>query len=995
MVQYPTGNNKATYTIPDSVRGIVDGAFYDCKSLKSVTIGNGVTSIGYAAFGACDSLESITVDVNNTSYSSQDGVLFNKNKTELIQYPTGNNKVTYTIPDSVRGIGDGAFYDCKPLKSVTIGNGVTSIGDQAFADCDSLEDVWYTGSKTDRGNISIGSSNDYLTNATWHYNCCLKSDNKLHTYDNDCDKTCNTCGAKRTIKHTYKLTTTKKATLTANGKQQNKCTVCGNISTTGAKTIYKVTSFKLSTTIYSYDGKVKTPSVVVKDSKGNTLKKGTDYTVTYASGRKKVGTYKVTIKMKGKYTGTKTLTFKICKHKYTNSCDTTCNLCKATRTITHKYKTTSLKDATLKSNGKQTLKCSVCKKTTTKVIYKPTSFKLSATSYTYNGKVKTPSVVVKDSKGNTLKKGTDYTVTYASGRKNVGTYKVTIKMKGKYSGTKTLTFKIKQQDVSKCDIKLSAKSYAYDGKTKTPTVTVKNSDGTTLKKNTDYTVTYSSGRKNVGTYKVTVKMKNKNYTGTKTVTFKINPPKTTISKVTSKVNALALTITKKTAGTSGYEVQYSTSKTFKNAKSKVVSSNATTSVTISGLEGNKTYYVRVRTYKTVNGKKVYSAWSAYKSAKTQSEFKVLSIDFENILYSNKDVFIIKRNGKWGAVNQKNETIIPFEYNDYSHCVTADNYILMRKDGVDVLYNAQGKKVYTAKYSYKETENGYTSELQGERISSYNEGALLTVTDETIGELGDSVYTLNIKKLNGEKVASYEQVTANTTCINNRIVMESYGDFKELVVDKNGKVIRKYAWPENGVPMDEAFFGGWSGDICGGTYLEYCRATRDAWITNVDSGSSYTFYRVTLDGWTYQEHYGKYIIVYKNGEGYRLVDVTKIEQSEFGIDKYFTGSFVNDKVYDYMTFDNVLGNTVKYILVNRDGKWGYLSLDGKTEKLYDDATAFRNGIAMVKDGNKMYLINEKFEKISGNLTGYDSVSVVGDGVFVARKDGKSYITVYNK
>ncbi|MCQ2478864.1 MAG: InlB B-repeat-containing protein, partial [Clostridia bacterium] len=98
--------------------------------------------------------------------------------------------------------------------------------------------------------------------------------------------------------------------------------------------------------------------------------------------------------------------------------------------------------ATLTANGKVVSKCSVCGKTTTKTVYIPKTFRLSATKYTYNGKVKKPSVTVKDSKGTTLKKGTDYTVTYACGRKSVGTYKETVKGTGKYRFTKTLTFKI-------------------------------------------------------------------------------------------------------------------------------------------------------------------------------------------------------------------------------------------------------------------------------------------------------------------------------------------------------------------------------------------------------------------------------------------------------------------------------------------------------------------------------------------------------------------------
>ena len=166
-------------------------------------------------------------------------------------------------------------------------------------------------------------------------------------------------------------------------------------------------------------------------------------------------------------------------------------------------------------------------------------FKLSTTSYTYNGKVRTPGVTVTHG-SKTLKKGTDYTVTYASGRKAVGTYKVTVKMKGDYTGTKTLTFKINAPvKISKCKLKLSTTSYAYNGKVRTPSVKV-TYGSKTLKKNTDYTVTYAKGRKNIGTYKVIIKGKGK-YTGTKTLTFKINPTtKTSVSLVfgkTAKIGA--------------------------------------------------------------------------------------------------------------------------------------------------------------------------------------------------------------------------------------------------------------------------------------------------------------------------------------------------------------------------------------------------------------------------------------------------------------------------
>jgi hypothetical protein len=165
-------------------------------------------------------------------------------------------------------------------------------------------------------------------------------------------------------------------------------------------------------------------------------------------------------------------------------------------------------------------------------------------------------------------------------------------------------------------VNLSYTSYTYNGKVKTPAVTVKNSAGKVLTKNTDYTVTYSKDRTKVGTYKVTVQLKGK-YSGTKTLTFKIVPAKTTVSKLTAGSKKITVSINKKTTQITGYQVQYSTSKTFTNANSKTITSYKTTKVTLSDLRAGKTYYVRVRTYKTVNGVRYYSGWSDYKYVKTK------------------------------------------------------------------------------------------------------------------------------------------------------------------------------------------------------------------------------------------------------------------------------------------------------------------------------------------------------------------------------------------
>ena len=189
LIQYPTGNTRTSYTIPSSVTTIRDYAFSSCDSLKNVTIINGVTfigecafsfcynlesvlisdsvtSIGYQAFYDCDSLTSISVDGNNKRYSSDEyGVLFNKEKTELIQYPTGSTRISYTIPDGVITIGDYSFYDCDSLASIKIGDTTTTFGYMAFYDCDSLTSITLPNSATSIGAYAFAYCNS-LTSIT-------------------------------------------------------------------------------------------------------------------------------------------------------------------------------------------------------------------------------------------------------------------------------------------------------------------------------------------------------------------------------------------------------------------------------------------------------------------------------------------------------------------------------------------------------------------------------------------------------------------------------------------------------------------------------------------------------------------------------------------------------------------------------------------------------------------------------------------------------------
>ena len=134
-------SSLTSITIQEGVKSIGNSAFSGCSKLTSIGIPSSVTSIGNGAFYNCSSLTGINVEENNQKYCSEDGILFNKDKTKLIQYPIKKLGTEYIIPSSVASIGNSAFSNCSSLTSIEIPNSVTSIGNSAFYNCRSLTSI--------------------------------------------------------------------------------------------------------------------------------------------------------------------------------------------------------------------------------------------------------------------------------------------------------------------------------------------------------------------------------------------------------------------------------------------------------------------------------------------------------------------------------------------------------------------------------------------------------------------------------------------------------------------------------------------------------------------------------------------------------------------------------------------------------------------------------------------------------------------------------------
>ena len=457
-------------------------------------------------------------------------------------------------------------------------------------------------------NPSVAKTYKFTCGCTSHtYGSAVITKQPTCTAEGTKTKTCTKCGATVTetiakLSHSY-TTTVVAPTCTTGGYTLHKCSVCG-------------TSYKDSTTKatgHSYGNSVVTKKPTCT-SEGTAIKTCTKCNATVTEKLPAKGHTAVTDKG---YPATCTTAGKT-DGSHCSVCNTVIKVQTVINATGHKSSGWIVdKTASIGVKGSKHKECTVCKKVLetaeipalSRISISKASVTLSTSTYAYDGKAKKPGVTVKLN-GKTLKNGTDYTVSYSNNTK-VGTAKVTITGKGNYTGSVSKTYSIKNNFKKATISGISNKSYT--GKNITQSITVKY-NGKTLKKGTDYTVSYSCN-KNIGT--ATVKVAGKgSYTGTITKTFKINPAKQEIQKLTAKSKAFFVDWAQKGSAT-GYEIQYATNSKFTSAKKVTITNNKTDKTTISKLSGKKKYYVRVRSYTTVKGTKYYGAWSASKSVTTK------------------------------------------------------------------------------------------------------------------------------------------------------------------------------------------------------------------------------------------------------------------------------------------------------------------------------------------------------------------------------------------
>ena len=428
---------------------------------------------------------------------------------------------------------------------------------------------------------------------------------------------------------------TASVTITAKGNYTG--SISKKFSITAAN--FTKTSVSLSVSSFTYDGAEKKPKITVKNGKKQ-LTANTDYTVSYKNNIN-AGTASVTITGKGSYSGSQTKNFTITpadltKTKISLSASSfiydgaekkpaiTIKAGKKQLTLNKDYtisykNNTNVGTASVTVTGKGNYTGTISKSFTIAATNLSTAdVKLSAASFTYNGKAITPSVTV-TCNGKVLTNGTDYSVAYTNNI-NAGTARVTITGTGAYSGVKTVTFRIKR---AKATLTPTAAALTLtQSSRKTAVIKRKKTDGKISLKSSNSKIVKISGTSIIplspGKATVTITAaQGKNYNAVSArISISVRPLPVSSLSLKSSAKGQATVSWKQVKSITSYQIQYSTASSMKSARTITVK-GASKSAVLKKLTRGKKYYVRIRTVKTVSKKNYYSTWSKTTSVKVK------------------------------------------------------------------------------------------------------------------------------------------------------------------------------------------------------------------------------------------------------------------------------------------------------------------------------------------------------------------------------------------
>ncbi len=586
--------NDVTYTLYDDGKLVISGTgqmyWYsweniceDIEKIKSVVIGNGVTSVGGSAFADCSNLTSVTLPDTLTAiyYNAFYGCTSLK---------------SINIPDSVTIIEDQVFYDCESLESIILPDGIKTVYPWTFQYCESLKSISIPDSVT---KIEVGA-----------FACCTSLRNVIlpEGIKNIEAGAFSDCSSLKSIVLPEGITfidegvfsycsalTTVALPKTLTKIYDEAFYGCDNITDVyygGAEEMWASLSCAFPSSVkvhFSYSDHTHN-YVVTKEVAPTCMSVGEIISECSICGETKKGAVsKVPHSYSGSYTTDKAATCSQIgsksRHCIYKGCTAKTDITSVPK-IAHTKKTVKAVPATCEKNGStEKIICSKCN-----YVIKAASV-ISATGHSFKDVI---------TKASTTKDGK--TESKCSKCNKVDTSKIIYK--ASY-------------------INLSETNYIYNGKVRKPYVYVNASNRTYLVKGRDYTVTFSDNKsKAPGKYKVTITFIG-NYTGSKVLEYTILPKDTSLKSLAAGPSAITVNWSKQTLQTTGYEIQYSTKKNFKSAKTIAIKKNKTVSKKITGLKGKTKYYVRIRTYKAVGKTKIYSAWSSAKSVTTKPNTGVI------------------------------------------------------------------------------------------------------------------------------------------------------------------------------------------------------------------------------------------------------------------------------------------------------------------------------------------------------------------------------------